>query len=237
MDSEQKCFRMERFRYRVQPPLCFRWGLFFLWQGYILYIWSLVGCQGVAIPCLCGLDFIMPEKKLMQNNQKKNIKISFRTEENTLKSIKDVSSAEQKSVSQFIEESLEEYISLCDMHMCFFDDTRKFLRKRCSIPIMMSVSGYVGLLFLHGEMVSISLHAIQILLNEDFSQLFFEQSVNVLFSLPTSSLPLLLQCRVRKIDNSCSPLTVIAELEHCTLEQRKSIEKYLTSKEFVTKQR
>ena len=75
-----------------------------------------------------------------KSEARKNTKISFRTDDDTLSKLKAICRIENKTISSFIENILADYILIHNNPLHAEQEKRQTPRKKCSIPTVILVN-------------------------------------------------------------------------------------------------
>ena len=102
---------------------------------------------------------------LEKNEARKNTKISFRTDDDTLSKLKAICRIENKTTSSLIENILADYILIHNNPLQAEHEKRLTPRKKCSIPTVVFVKKE-NKVFFKGTIISISSNSAQLVLKK-----------------------------------------------------------------------
>jgi hypothetical protein len=167
-----------------------------------------------------------------KNETRKNTKISFRTDDETLAQLKSICRIENKTISSLIESILTEHVLVHENPLLIEQEKRQSPRKKCSIPAVAVFKINNSKNYYNSTIVSLSSNSAQIVLR-NFSQLSkLGNSFYLLFNLPKNDYPLLLECtlvRSKCIDGEC---IIVSNFVHDTSKNSELLQKFLTLNEF-----
>lgn len=167
---------------------------------------------------------------------RKNTKISFRTDESTFAKLKAICRIENRTVSSLIESLLTEHVLSHEAPSPVVDEKRQSPRKKCSIPVVISTTTESGRIYANGVIVNFSVHAIQIILSETLDETTLNNEFHALFTLPTQALPLLMPCRISRVEYLHGEYVVVATLRHASEKETQSIEAFLEAPDRTERQ-
>jgi hypothetical protein len=166
---------------------------------------------------------------------RKNTKISFRTDESTFAKLKAICRIENRTVSSLIESLLTEHVLNHDP-LPVVDEKRQSPRKKCCIPVVISTSTENSWIYANGVIVNFSMNAIQIILSETLDESTLDNEFHALFTLPTQALPLLMPCRVNRVDYLRGEYVIVANLCRASEKETQSIEAFLEAPDRTERQ-
>lgn len=137
-------------------------------------------------------------------NSRKNTKISFRTDDETIRNLKAIGRIENQTISALIEGVLKEHMLRHENPISLQVEKRQSLRRPCFIPAVIS-EGQDGRNW-KGVVINLSLNSMQLILKKSPVENLENKVLLVLFDLPLHSEPLLLHCyyqRVQLIHDEC----------------------------------
>lgn len=169
-----------------------------------------------------------PEK----TSSRKNTKISFRTDDKTIRRLKSICRYENKTISSLIENVLTEHVLRNENPMLVEGEKRKSPRKKCSLPSVITSHYEDKKFYSNGVIVNISLSTLQIIIKEEPNEIMQNNDFHVLFTLPTSLSPLLLCCKFTRIDYMLDECIVIAQFSNSKKFESEAILKYLSSSNY-----
>jgi hypothetical protein len=166
-----------------------------------------------------------------KNETRKNTKISFRTDDETLAQLKSICRIENKTISSLIESILTEHVLVHENPLLIEQEKRQSPRKKCSIPAVVVFKINNSKNYYNSMIVSLSSNSAQIVL-KNFSQ-FSKLGNNffILFNLPKNDYPLLFECtlvRSKCIDGEC---IIVSNFAHDTSKNSEILQKFLTLNE------
>ncbi len=132
---------------------------------------------------------------------RKNTKISFRTDDETLAQLKSICRIENRTISSLIENILTEHVLLHENSSLLEHEKRISPRKKCSIPAVLFTNKDNKRSYYNCLIKSISTNSAQLVLKNIFDEQNFQKDFYILFNLPKSDHPLLLDCQL--IRSSC----------------------------------
>jgi hypothetical protein len=159
---------------------------------------------------------------------RKNTKISFRTDEETLKKLKAIGRLENKTTSSLIENILTEHMLCQENPTLLQGEKRQSPRKQCSIPAVISEKS-------DGKswkciIINLSTSSMQVILKNPPLENLIDKNFYILFALPNHDDPFFFSCyfvRANFIHGEC---VAILNFE-CTEEDHEILKKYLADKE------
>ena len=140
-----------------------------------------------------------------KNGVRKNTKISFRTDDETLSQIKAICRIENKTISSLIENILADYVIIHKNPLQAEHEKRNSPRKKCAIPVVLVLQNDEKI-YSKGLIVSLSSNSAQIVLKNEISEDAFLHDGFILFEIPKSEHQFLLKCNLLRhkcIDNEC----------------------------------
>lgn len=137
---------------------------------------------------------------------RKNTKISFRTDDETLAHLKSICRIENRTISSLIENILAEHVLLHENPLLAEQEKRLSPRRKCSIPAVAVFRINNGKSYHNCLIVNISANSAQIVLKDLSADEKLEQDFSILFTLPKNDYPILFSCRLARsqcIDHEC----------------------------------
>lgn len=163
--------------------------------------------------------------------QKKNTKISLRTQETTLTKLRIISRIEGKTISSLIENVLTEHVLQPENPLPLSEEKRSSPRKKCSIPVVISLANNTAPTYCNGVIVNFSPFAMQIILSDQASgHLQLGAELHALFTLPTSAMPLLLSGVVSRIDHAPGECMITSGIRGSERHELDCINKFVRDK-------
>lgn len=144
-----------------------------------------------------------------KNENRKNTKISFRTDEDTLSKLRIICRSENKTISSLIEEILIDHVRRYINPIPLSKEKRRSYRRKCAIPVVISSQTEDQRIYYNGTIVNISLSTLQIL-TEHIEDNLIEKEIHALFTIPTRATPMLVPCRITKLDYAHGECIIIA---------------------------
>ena len=167
-----------------------------------------------------------------KNEARKNTKISFRTDDDTLSKLKAICRIENRTISSLIENILADYILIHNNPLHAEQEKRQTPRKKCSIPTMILVKNE-SKTFYKGLIISLSSKSAQIVLKKHILEDKLNNNFSILFNLPDNDHPLLFESSILRskcLDNECIVvINFIIENEN----DKSRLQKYLNTNEFT----
>ena len=136
---------------------------------------------------------------------RKNTKISFRTDDDTLSKLKSICRIENKTISSLIENILTDYINIHKNPLQAEQEKRVSPRKKCAIPAVILLKNDEST-YSKCMIISLSSHSAQIVLKKEITEDEFENDIFILFEIPKIDHQFLLKCKLLRhkcIDNEC----------------------------------
>lgn len=140
-----------------------------------------------------------------KNEARKNTKISFRTDDDTLSRLKAICRIENRTISSLIENILADYILIHNNPLHTEQEKRSTPRKKCSIPTVILVQKEKKT-FYKGLIISLSSNSAQIVLKKQILEDKLKKSFYILFNLPNNDYPFLFESsllRYKCVDHEC----------------------------------
>lgn len=162
---------------------------------------------------------------------RKNTKISFRTDDETLVKLKSICRIENRTISSLIEHILAEHVLVHENPLLAEQEKRLSPRKKCSIPAVAVFRINNEKIYHNGLIVNLSAHSAQVVLKNLSADEKMEQDVSILFTLPKNDYPLLFSCKLVRskcIDDEC---IVIANFTPENERNFEFLQAYLSSNE------
>jgi len=163
--------------------------------------------------------------------QKKNTKISLRTQETTLTKLRIISRIEGKPISSLIENVLTQHVLQLENPTPLSEEKRLSPRKKCSIPVVISLASNTDPAYCNGVIVNFSLFSMQIILSDQPSgRLQAGIELHALFTLPASTMPLLVSGVVSRIDHSHGEYMIVSGIRGSKQHELDCINKFVRDK-------
>jgi hypothetical protein len=140
-----------------------------------------------------------------KNGLRKNTKISFRTDDDTLSKLKAICRIENKTISSLIENILADYIIIHKNPLQAEQEKRISPRKKCAIPAVIHLNND-GRAYSKCLIISLSSNSAQIILKSEIAEDKFKNDIFILFETPKIDYQFLLKCKLFRhkcIDNEC----------------------------------
>lgn len=158
---------------------------------------------------------------------RKNTKISFRTDEETLKKLKAICRLEGKTTSSLIENILMEHMLGQESPALLQGEKRHSPRKQCSIPAVISKKS-------DGKswkciIINLSTSSMQIILKNPPIENLIDSNLHVIFALPNNDDPFFFSGCFVRINYILGECVGILNFE-CTEEDHEILKKYLADK-------
>ena len=165
---------------------------------------------------------------------RKNTKISFRTDEETLKKLKAICRLESKTISSLIENVLMETMLSHENPMPLQGEKRLSPRKQCSIQAVISEKN-------DGKswkcvIVNLSTASMRIILKKPPVENLADKQFFIIFTLPNNEKPFLLSCDLVRVDFIHGECVIILNFKH-TEDDHEILNKYLTDNESVSEKK
>jgi len=187
----------------------------------------------------CAYFIIRPGTKAVvkmdifaKNEARKNTKISFRTDEETLAQLKSICRIENRTISSLIENILTEHVLVHEHPLLIEQEKRQSPRKKCSIPAVLVFETQSTKHYHNSMIVSLSSSSTQLVLKNFSLDLASEKNFFLLFNLPRVEYPILLKCeliRHKCLDNEC---IIISNFIHENKENCEVLQNFLISADF-----
>lgn len=136
---------------------------------------------------------------------RKNTKISFRTDDETLFQLKAICRIENKTISSLIENILTDYILIHQNPLQTEQEKRQSPRKKCAIPAVI-FSKTDSNLQSKGMVISLSSNSAQVVLKKSMPEEIIRNDIYILFELPKIDHQFLINCNIFRhkcIDSEC----------------------------------
>jgi len=162
---------------------------------------------------------------------RKNTKISFRTDDDTLAHLKSICRVENRTISSLIENILAEHVLVHENPLLIEQEKRLSPRKKCSIPAVVVFKTDSSKHYHNSLIVSLAANSAQIVLKNLSQDEILEKEFYILFSLPKNEYPFLFRCKLKRskcIDNEC---IIISNFVHEYESKSEELEKFLSSNE------
>jgi predicted lipase len=140
-----------------------------------------------------------------KNEARKNTKISFRTDEDTLSKLKAICRIENRTISSLMENILADYILIHKNPLQGEHEKRLTPRKKCSLPTVVFVNKE-NQIYLKGTIISLSSNSAQIVLKKQYFEDKLNKKLSILFNLPNNEYPFLIESTLlsyKCLDNEC----------------------------------
>jgi hypothetical protein len=164
-----------------------------------------------------------------KNEARKNTKISFRTDDETLAQLKSICRIENRTISSLIENILAEHVLVHEHPLLIEQEKRQSPRKKCSIPAVLVFETKSSKHYHNSMIVSLSSSSTQLVLKNFPPNLAPGNSFFILFNLPKIEYPILLKCeliRYKCFDNEC---VIISNFIHENKEYFEVLQNFLIS--------
>jgi hypothetical protein len=162
-----------------------------------------------------------------KNEARKNTKISFRTDDETLAQLKSICRIENRTISSLIENILTEHVLVHEHPLLIEQEKRQSPRKKCSIPGVLVFESIASKHYHNCMIVSLSSSSAQLVLKNFSTDIAFEKNIFILFDLPKIEYPILLKCeliRHKCLDNEC---VIISNFIHDNKENSEILRNFL----------
>jgi len=166
-----------------------------------------------------------------KNETRKNTKISFRTDDDTLSKLKAICRIENRTISSLIENILADYILIHNNPLHSEQEKRLTPRKKCSIPTVVLVKKE-NTTFFKGLIISLSSNSAQIVLKKQVLEDKLKKNFSILFNLPNNDHPFLFECdllRYKCLDHEC---IVVIKFVITNENDNYNLQEYLNKNEF-----
>lgn len=164
---------------------------------------------------------------------RKNTKISFRTDDETLDQLKSICRVENRTISSLIESILTEYLLIHENSSQAEQEKRLSPRKKCSIPAVILADKNDQKSYFNCLIKSLSANSAQLVLKKIPDEENFYRNFYILFKLPKIDHPLLVSSqliRSKCLENECM---IVAKINCDTVADSKLLQKYLLKIEFT----
>lgn len=168
-----------------------------------------------------------------RKDDRKNIKISFRTDEATCSKLKLISRYVNTTTSSLIESLLIDHVLRNDTPLPPPGDKRRYPRKKCSLPALLQIQNGEQVSYNNGTIINISLESMQAIVHEPSLDPKIDATMTALFSIPGKQHPFLLHCICKRIDYINSECLIIAQFACATKTDTSSLMKFLNSSDAV----
>lgn len=166
-----------------------------------------------------------------KKDTRKNTKISFRTDDETLTHLKSICRIENRTISSLIEEILTEHVLIHENPLLIEKEKRLTPRKKCSIPAVVVFKTKIEKYYYNSLIISLSENSAQIVLKNLYQDDILENEFSILFNLPKTEYPLLFKCNIarsKRLDNEC---IVVANFIHEDDLNAEELKKFLLTNE------
>jgi len=164
---------------------------------------------------------------------RKNTKISFRTDDETLAQLKSICRIENRTTSSLIENILTEYVLLHDNSSLVEQEKRLSPRKKCSIPAVLLIDKDNKKKYYNSLIKSLSTNSAQLVLKNISSTEKFIKDFFILFNLPKIDHPLLLPCQLIRQNCRENECMIICKFNFSNSTDCEILLKYLQKNEFI----
>lgn len=148
-------------------------------------------------------------KHISKDTAKKETKISFRTTDAIFSQLKAISRIENISISFLVENILTNHL-IRNENLAIAEEKRQAPRKKCSIPVVLS-AGRDAKNHYRGMIIGLSPLSMQVVLEEKPDESLLWEGFFSLFSLWDDSFPVLLNCRMLRMEHIHEECIVIAQ--------------------------
>ncbi|SFL22469.1 PilZ domain-containing protein [Desulfomicrobium norvegicum] len=163
---------------------------------------------------------------------RKNTKISFRTDDETLDQLKAICRIENRTISSLIESILTEYVLIHENNSLAEQEKRLSPRKKCSIPAVILADKNNKKSYFNCLIKSLSANSAQLVLKKIPDEENFYSNFFILFKLPKNDHPLLVSSqliRSKCLENECM---IVAKINCDSDADSEMLQKYLLKIEF-----
>lgn len=137
-------------------------------------------------------------KHISKDTAKKETKISFRTTDAIFSQLKAISRIENISISFLVENILTSHL-IRNETLAIEEEKRQAPRKKCSIPVVLAAGQDVKSHY-RGMIIGLSPLSMQVVLEEKPEESLLWEGFLSLFSLSDASFPVLLNCRMLRME-------------------------------------
>lgn len=162
-------------------------------------------------------------------SQRKNTKISFRTDEATLSRLKSVCRIENRTISSLIESVLTDHVLRLENPMPLYDEKRQSPRKECTIPAIILFFNHHEKFSCIGHITSISLQSIQLYIKNIFKDNSFNDKFLIFFKLPIDENLILTHCSIVRTSFLHDECVMVAKFLNMSIDETTYISKFLTT--------
>ncbi|MGE4442357.1 MAG: hypothetical protein AB7D27_12845 [Desulfomicrobium sp.] len=163
---------------------------------------------------------------------RKNTKISFRTDDETLFQLKAICRIENKTISSLIENILTDYILIHQNPLQTEQEKRLSPRKKCAIPTVI-FSKTDSNLQSKGMIISLSSNSAQVVLKKILPEEIINNDIYILFELPKIDHQFLVNCTIYRhkcLDSEC---ILILNFEIQNEIEEKIVQNFLDKNEYT----
>ncbi|WP_143075569.1 PilZ domain-containing protein [Desulfomicrobium apsheronum] len=164
---------------------------------------------------------------------RKNTKISFRTDDETLDQLKSICRIENRTISSLIESVLTEYVLIHENGSQADQEKRLSPRKKCSIPAVILSDKNNQQSYFNCLIKSLSANSAQLVFKKIPDEENFYSDFFILFKLPKNDHPLLVSSKLIRskcLENECM---IVAKINCDTISDSELLQKYLLKIEFA----
>ena len=166
-----------------------------------------------------------------KSETRKNTKISFRTDDETLAHLKSICRIENRTISSLIENILAEHVLVHENPLLIEQEKRQSPRKKCSIPAVVVFETNNSKHSRNSMLLSLSLSSAQLVLKSLNQTETLPNNFFILFNIPKNDYPLLFNCKLVRskcIDNEC---IVVANFIYDNSKNSEILKKFLFTTE------
>jgi hypothetical protein len=149
-----------------------------------------------------------------KNDARKNTKISFRTDDETLAKLKSICRIENRTISSLIENILTDHVLVNEHPLLIEHEKRQSPRKKCSIPVVLLFETTDAKYYHNGMIVSMSSNFAQIVIKNLSKDHAHENKFKILFNIPKSDHPILIDCALERYKCSENECVIISKFTH-----------------------
>lgn len=156
-----------------------------------------------------------------KNDARKNTKISFRTDDETLAKLKSICRIENRTISSLIENILTDHVLVHEHPLLIEQEKRLSPRKKCTIPAVLLFETAETKHYHNSTIVSLSSNSAQIVVKDLPTDIAQEITFHILFTIPKSDHPILIGGtldRYKCLDNECVLIFKFAHVDKCNSE-------------------
>jgi hypothetical protein len=164
---------------------------------------------------------------------RKNTKISFRTDDETLAQLKSLCRIENRTISSLIENILTEHVLIHENNSPAEQEKRLSPRKKCSIPAVIFTDKNEKRIYYNCLIKSLSTNSAQLMIKNIFPEEKFQKEFYILFNLPKCKLPLLLPCQLIRSNCLEKECLLISKFVFNNSTDSKLLLKYLQKNDFL----